>query len=141
MIVVLESEKKQLRTEAIQFEAQTEILKTQNERLLNAIAELTRAVGKAEIGGRNPNAPNPPAVMVNGKIEKIEKDLVQINLGIDHGLNKNHTLEVYRLAPEPKYLGMIRIVDASQHTSVGRLVGAARSELRVGDLVASRLTK
>ena len=43
---------------------------------------------------RNPNEPNPPAVMVNGKIEKVDADLVQISLGTDQGVNKNNTLDV-----------------------------------------------
>jgi hypothetical protein len=83
-----------------------------------------------------------PTAEVNGKIEKFDGDLVQINVGADAGLAKNHTLEVYRLTPEAKYLGMIRIVEVGAKSSVGRLVPAgntARPELRVGDLVASRL--
>ena len=84
-------------------------------------------------------------VQVNGKVEKVEGDLMQISLGTDHGVLKNNTLDVYRLSPEPKYLGMVRIVDANLHHSVARLVPVGnaqfRTPLRVGDLVTSKLTK
>ncbi len=87
---------------------------------------------------------NPPAVAVNGKIEKVVGDLVQINLGADHGLAKAHTLDVYRLQPEAKYLGMIRIVEASATTAIGRYTSPmgkpAGGMLKVGDNVTSKLT-
>ena len=58
-------------------------------------------------------------------------------------MTKNNTLEVYRLRPDARYLGMVRIVEATANQSVGRLVpvgNAARADLKVGDLVASHLT-
>ncbi len=91
------------------------------------------------------NDANPPNTMVKGKIEKVDpKDssLVQISVGTDHGVNKNNTMEVFRTSPTPKYLGMVRIVDASPHHAVGRLIvpaGLSRPQLREGDLVWSRL--
>lgn len=121
------------------------------EALLARIRELTAEIARLQAratadleGSRGANDPNPPSVLVNGKIEKVDKDIVQISLGIDHGVNKGHTLDVYRLKPEPKYLGMIRIVDANQHQSVGRLIPSGnlpfRTPMAVGDLVTSRLT-
>ena len=93
----------------------------------------------------NPNQPNPPAVNINGKIELVDGDLVQVTLGTDHGLAKNNTLDVYRVQPSPKYLGMIRIVDAKDHSSVGRLIpmgnAAFRPQLMKGDLVTSKITR
>jgi hypothetical protein len=65
------------------------------------------------------NEPNPPAEPSPAR-SKIDGDLVQINLGIDR--DENHTLEVYRLQPEAKYLGMIRIIDVKNQTAVGRIV-------------------
>ncbi len=106
-------------------------------------AKLAR-MEKAE-GQRDPNAPNPPQVKVDGKIEKIDGDLVLVSVGTDHGLSKGNTLDVYRTAPEPKYLGMIRIIDASHDKSVGRLIptgnAAFRAKLKEGDLVTSDLRR
>ncbi len=152
-IVRLEADVKKLRVEAVQFEALARTTKIQNENLLEQLREVTLALTREKAGVvsadvmviRNPNEPNPPAVQVNGKIEKVDIDLVQLTLGTDHGVNKNHTLDVYRLTPEPKYLGMVRIVDANHHQSVARLIpqgnAAFRTPLRAGDLVTSKLTK
>ena len=69
---------------------------------------------------KNPNAPNPPTAFIKGKIEKVDptdRTLVTISLGSDQGLQLRHTLEVYRLSPNPEYLGMIRIEDVRQHVA------------------------
>ncbi len=152
-IIRIEADLKKLRSEAVQFEALARARQIRAESLLEQVQELTLALNRERTGAidpnvmviRNPNDPNPPAAQVNGKVEKVEGDLMQISLGTDHGVLKNHTLDVYRLTPEPKYLGMIRIVDANIHQSVGRLVPVGnaqfRTPLRVGDLVTSKLTK
>jgi hypothetical protein len=65
-----------------------------------------------------------------------------ISVGSDAGLAKDHTLEVCRLKPAPKYLGMFRIIELSQHKAVGRLTRRASTPvavLEVGDNVASSL--
>jgi uncharacterized coiled-coil protein SlyX len=150
-ITKLEGTVKVLTLKALKAEGLASASQQQNENLVEQIRLLTVKIARLE-GGlnpdadviRNPNAPNPPAVLVNGKIEKVDGDLVQIPLGTDHGLNKNNTLDVYRTQPEAKYLGMIRIVDANHHKSVGRFVtvGAqARPQLKEGDLVTSKLSR
>jgi hypothetical protein len=143
LIVQLEADFKVIRVQAQNFEALARARQIQNEKLLEQIRELTTTRPPFK-GERDPNAPNPPAVNVTGKIEKLDpKDptLVQISLGTDHGVNKNHTLDVYRIKPEPKYLGMIRILEAYQQKSVAQVikVGAAAPMLREGDLVTSKL--
>jgi preprotein translocase subunit YajC len=152
-IVRIEADLKKLRSEAVQFEALARARQIRAEALLEQVQELTLALKRERAGVvnadvmviRNPNEPNPPPAQVNGKVEKVEGDLMQISLGTDHGVLKNHTLDVYRLTPEPKYLGMVRIVDANHHQSVARLVPVGnaqfRTPLRVGDLVTSKLTK
>ncbi len=145
-MIQLEADKKTLGIEAVTLEAQVKALQFRNEKLLEALRDEVARAAKGDkpiVEGRNPNEPNPPSVLVNGKIEKVANGIVQISLGLDHGVGKNHTLDVYRLKPEPKYLGMIRIVEANQHTSIGRLVplgNAVRPTLQVDDLVTSRLT-
>ena len=63
-----------------------------------------------------------------------------ISIGTDHGINVGNTLEVFRIKPEPKYLGTIRIVDAQAHQAVGRLTAAPRyGALAKGDIVASKI--
>lgn len=153
-IVRLEADVKTINLQARNFEAQAKIGQIRNENLLEQLQESTRKLARIEAGVnpdlapvRNPNEPNPPTVQVNGVIELVDgKDgLVQISLGTDHGVNKNHTLDVYRVRPEAKYLGMIRIVEAYHHKSVGRLVAsgnpALRPQLRTDDLVTSKITR
>ncbi|MBI2805742.1 MAG: hypothetical protein HYX68_12250 [Planctomycetes bacterium] len=153
LVVKLEADIKTYRIVAQNFEAKyrdgltrTENLLEQNQALSKRIALLESGVNPNTIVVRNPNDPNPPAVLVNGKVEKVDGgDLIQISLGTDQGVHKNHTLDVYRITPEPKYLGMVRIVDANFRTSVGRLVvsgnRAFRPQLKTGDLVTSKLTR
>jgi hypothetical protein len=108
------------------------------------------ALRDAGVGGDNhfakdPNAPNPPSNYVKGRIDKINSQdgtLVEISVGSDQGLKEGHTLQVYRLSPEPRWLGMIRIRDAREHASVGKLVPGVsgnRGGLQVGDIVASSI--
>ena len=149
--VVLEGEVKKYRQEALSQEnlARTlqvrldqleTLLRERNEKI--AEMETRGAPGQAAAGGAlMANAPNPPTAQVHGKVEKVDGRLVELSVGSDHGLVKNNTLEVYRTSPEPKYLGMVRIVDAFPHRSVGQLVpGTGRTPLREGDRVISRIT-
>jgi hypothetical protein len=145
-ILKLETRVKELRISEANFEARAKTAQIRNEALLEELVELVRERNRALPVVQAPNLkPNLPTLLLNGKIEKVEGDLVLVTLGTDHGLNKNHTLDVYRLKPEPKYLGTIRIVDANHHKSVGRLIpadkGVDRPALMEGDLVTSRLPK
>lgn len=149
-ILKLEADAKVSRLQNKPFEERARIL--QNEQLLEQCRKLIKAFGAQEIlPGVGPILipkdvkPNPPPVNMDGKVEKVDGMFVQVSLGKDHGLKKGHTLEVYRLQPEPKYLGSIRIVDVNFHTSFGRYIPpdnmAERPMLKVGDLVTSKLAK
>jgi hypothetical protein len=85
---------------------------------------------------------NPPPDDVEGVITEADAKtgLVTISIGTDSGINVGHTLEVYRLKPEPKYLGTIRILDAQAHKAVGRLTATPRyGALKEGDIVATKI--
>jgi hypothetical protein len=153
-VLDLQNDVKKYRTEAVANETLNNQLQDRNKELLDQLSkvgvELARVKAMSGSGGDGPriethNEANPPSGMVKGKIEKVDaKDntLVQISVGTDHGVNKNHTMEVFRTTPSPKYLGMVRIVDSSPHNSVGRLIvppGTSRPQLQEGDLVWSRL--
>jgi len=155
-ILALQDDVKKFRTEAVANEGLANQLQDRNRELLDQYqkvsAELARtkafASTSAGEGTRieaHYNDANPPSTMVKGKIEKVDatdNTLVTISVGTDQGVNKNNTMEVFRTAPAPKYLGMVRIVDATPHRSVGRLIvppGVSRPQLKEGDLVWSRL--
>jgi hypothetical protein len=154
-IVRFEADIKRFRSDAVQFEALAKTSKIRNENLVEQLREITLKLSKLEAGvggavaggdARDPNSANPPAIVVNGKIEKVDGgDLVVLSLGTDNGIAKGNTLDVYRKEPEPKYLGMVRIIDANHHNSVARLIPTGnaqfRAKLREGDLVTSKLLK
>lgn len=154
LIITLQADLKSMNNTARNYESIARARQIQNENLLEQLREMTQKLARIEAGVgpdvtavRNPNDPNPPAVTVDGRIEKVhdtDSSLVQVTLGTDHGVNKNHTLYVYRTRPEPTYLGMIRIVDAYHQKSVGRLVHTGtgpRPQLRPDDMVTSKITR
>ncbi len=90
------------------------------------------------------NAKNPPAEKIEGLIKAIDPSgLVKLTLGSDAGLQRGHTLEVFRLnAKDPKqnkYLGTIRVIEVSPNESVAQPLGKKLDAVKVGDKVASWL--
>ncbi len=85
---------------------------------------------------------NPPPEDVEGVIQDTDAKtgLVTISIGSDSGVNVGNTLEVFRIKPDPKYLGTIKIVDAQAHQAVGRLTTTPRyGPLEKGDIVATKI--
>lgn len=124
--------------------------------LHNQLTEKERLIAKLKAGPeltltslRDPSFQNPPPAYVKGSIRKIhekDKTLVEISLGSDAGLDKDHTLEVYRLSPSPTYLGRLRIVEVEPHSAVGRLMRTTgttgpQAALQMGDEVASKILR
>jgi hypothetical protein len=151
LIVKLEADVKTFRLTAQNFEAIARTRQIQNENLLEQLREATISLVKEKSGVNregvkvvNPKDANPPAVLVNGKVQKVEGNFMEISLGTDHGVNKDNTLDVYRLTPEPKWIGVARIVEADHHSSVARLIPAGNPAFRMtpkaGDLVTSKLS-
>jgi hypothetical protein len=110
-----------------------------------ALAEALRGPAMKTVTVRDAHYENPPPAYVKGKISKIDdrdRTLVQINIGSDVGIQKDNTLEVYRLRPAPEYLGRLRVVDVHHHLAIGQLLrsrGGPPPALREGDEVASTI--
>ncbi len=151
-IITLQDDVNKFRTKAIASEQTANAFRDRNDQLLKEVQDLGQKLAVALAGPgsgglptvKNANEPNPPSTFVKGKIQKVDAGgLVQISLGTDQGVRKDHTLEVFRTQPEPKYLGMVRIVDANFNSSVGRLIVPAgatvRPQLREGDNAWSKL--
>ena len=147
VIVKLQEEVTKLRQEVTATKAIAETLRDRNIELLKQIEKLTKLnAGGDRRNPKDPNAANPPEAPVKGRVLKVDaKDgsLVEISLGTDSGVTKSHTLELYRLQPQPKYLGRVRIIEASPTRSVGRVLvpGGAdnRPQIQEGDEVTSHL--
>src|SRR5262249_51527331 len=84
---------------------------------------------------------NPPLEELEGVVEAIDQQsgYLTVTLGSNHGLQKNQTLEVFRLTPEGKYLGTIRLLDVRADKAVGRPASRPMAPIGVGGGVASRI--
>jgi len=152
-IVRLEDEKEKLQTAAISAQSNQANAQERSNALLaqvraqqKELARLSNSAG-AMLPGKGASASRPPLTYVKGMVEKIypkDNSLVQLSVGSDQGLADGNTLFVYRLKPKAEYLGTLVIVDTHPHKAVARLLpseGTRRVELRVGDEVASKLSR
>jgi hypothetical protein len=137
----LEAEAQRIDRERAVARAQAVLeLVREKERIINQLLD-KQDPGKLQ-NPKDPKFNNPPEKYVKGTVKAVEKNLVQIDLGEDQGIRKDHTLEVYRLSPEPKYLGRLLVVDVTNKQSVCRLIvppGTPAPTLMPGDIVASKL--
>jgi len=98
----------------------------------------------AQLKARGISAPAttkvPPPENARGYITKIDGNLATISIGTDAGVNKDNVLQIYRLKPNPEYLGTITILNATPFEAVGRLTPAgARVKIQVNDEVAGKI--
>jgi chromosome segregation ATPase len=135
------------RDRAVQEEMRARSEHQRNVSLLAKLEDQTKQLQKNERAAQapllQPNVPaaNPPQADIAGIISRIDAQsgLVTIDIGSDAGLSKGNTLEVFRLNPEPKYLGSIEILAVRPNEAVAKQVGSYRSQLHVGDRVSSNI--
>ena len=147
MIVGLEKEKSDFRNRAVDARIAADQEKERNERLLEDNERLTREMQKLIAAAASPTPgkgvaqKKPPLEDLEGVVEAsdAQSGYVTITLGSNHGLQKDHTLEVFRLAPKGEYLGTIRIFDVRADKAVGKPISRPASPIQAGDRVASRL--
>lgn len=115
-------------------------LLAQNEKLMKELQKRQQNGGAAPAsvaGARK----NPPAEDVEGVVKATDprSEFVTITIGSDAGIQKGNTLEVYRLRPEPLYLGTIEILDVHANEAVGKPIMRMRGQIQVGDQVSSSI--
>jgi RNA polymerase sigma factor (sigma-70 family) len=71
---------------------------------------------------------------MEGVVEKVQDNLLQLSVGSDNGVQMGERFEIYRLKPNPLYVGTAEIVDVTAHRSVARLVRG--TGVREGDRAA-----
>jgi RNA polymerase sigma factor (sigma-70 family) len=112
------------------------------------VADFIQAVTR--LRDRLANAPPPPkpkverpaGESVEGVVREVSPEgLLKISSGSDAGVQPGQTLDVYRLKPEPKYLGKITVMSVTAHEAVakvqpGTFMGPIREQDRVGKVVA-----
>ena len=147
-----QAEMAKLTNEKIQLEAKANTLQDRLNQLQRDYLQLvkereaerergTAGIATPVAGGQDTIARYPPPEDIQGRVLEVTPDgLVELSVGSDHGLMRGHTLEVFRLHPKPQYLGVVKIVEVTQHRSVGQLVmPQARTLVKRGDLVANRI--
>lgn len=101
----------------------------------------TAGVAGTETASGRRDSRNPPPEDLEGRVVQIDSQssLMTIKPGSDAGLERGHTLEVFRLGPKPRYLGTVRIESVRPHEAVARPIKRMPYPVRVGDRVASRI--
>jgi hypothetical protein len=112
-------------------------------RELEAFVKKAKATGVVPASSAVLASDNPPPEDIEGFVKR-DADatgLVLISLGSDAGILKGHTLEVFRLSPQAKYLGRIKVIEVRPYESVGQIIGKPAGPILKDDRVASKLLK
>jgi len=84
---------------------------------------------------------SPPSV--EGEVARVKADnrSVEITIGSDDGLVPGHELFLYRVQPQPEFLGKIRVISVDPDQSVGRVIGTTINgkKIKEGDIVSSTI--
>jgi hypothetical protein len=143
--IELQKQMNDLRDRAVGAEIQQDAFKKMAGRLEEELQRTYRDMARmrANIGpGATSTArgKNPPPDNVEGLIRRTDSSgLVTITIGSDAGVARGHTMEVFRLGRNPKYIGTIRIVEVTHHQAVGQPASRLNGRIEVGDRVASRI--
>jgi hypothetical protein len=124
------------------FQAKAERLEARVRETEVELVKLKRTGGGAAAGGISlVNASNPPPQSVEGVVTETTNrgDLLRLSVGSDAGLEKGHTLDLYRLKPTPQYLGQVRLTDVRAAESVAVPVDKLKGPVQKGDIVASEV--
>jgi hypothetical protein len=140
----LEKERTELRNKAVTAEVDAKLLQERNKQLEERIRELEKEIERLRKGAASSvKGSHPPPENVEGLVKSVDEKsgLIGLSVGSDAGLEKGHTLEVYRLKPSPKYLGQVEVVDVTPTQAVAKPVGKPKEALQVGDSVSGGLPK
>jgi hypothetical protein len=136
-------DKNEMRDRAVAAEISVTSLKDINRRLEEQLQEMAKDVARLRTSGgagsRVTGPSNPPPDSVEGLVRRAEGNLVTISIGSDAGLQRGHTLEVFRLGQTPTYIGKVRIIEVTPTKAVGQAVGRMTVPMKVGDIVSSRI--
>jgi hypothetical protein len=149
-ITTLQQDNVDLRAEAVSARIDARSQKARAEDMEAKMQEMAKRIVKLEeqrgsgTGTTSPGsrvlAKNPPPENVEGIIMRTDpgSGLVVISIGSDSGLQRGHTLEVFRLNPN-KYLGTIQIMDVRPHEAVGKPTMKMLGPIQQGDRVAAKI--
>lgn len=134
--VAAQIEAKNLRDRFVQMEKQLREVTKQLDS-----AKVSTTVGGGKMGAKE----NRPAEHVEGTVKSVDgaSGLITISIGADQGLQRGHTLHLFRLdlrnSTNSKYLGVVKVLDVSNHESVVEAVKVLSDRVQVGDKAASEI--
>lgn len=123
--------------------ARNERLLQENERLTKDNRQMQQVASSTSLRSDAPKK-NPPADDIEGRVKATDPrtGYITVSVGSDAGLSKGNTLEVYRLKPDPAYLGTIKIMAVQPNEAVGSPVEPrGRGAIQVGDQVSSNIVR
>jgi len=136
------AEAKVQRDDKVQNEINWKTEQERNVALVDQVTKLSQEIERLKLGSTPGQALNPPQDNVEGTVRTVGADgYITLSIGSDAGLKAGNTLEVFRLQPEPKYLGMIRVINVAPHEAVARPMSGLRANaIQSGDKVAAHVT-
>ncbi len=126
-----------LKVQELEAEGVRRRLETQNRAAIN---ELSKATAVLRANGLSAESPltnvSPP---LDGEVVSVDNDkgYVTVSIGDDEGLQKNHTLEIFR---RDQYLAKVKVIKTYSDESVAKVMdGFRKGAIRVGDSVATKI--
>jgi hypothetical protein len=145
---VAESQNEKMRATMVDAQIAWKAEQDRNNRLLEELERLSKVAQKAEQSGSKIQtatglrAKSPPPNDVEGLVKRTDTDgYITITLGSDAEISRGNTLEVYRLRPQPVYVGTIEVVAVRPNEAVAKPLGRLRGTIQVGDQVSSNITR
>jgi hypothetical protein len=140
-----EKQKEDYRNAAVQAKIEAQAEQERNNGLNLELERLTKLLQRVPTAPTVAGAPpiERPPQDVEGVVKKVDASsgLVSISIGSDAGIAKGNTLEAYRLTPEPKYLGMLQVLEVRPDQAVCKPFTKSMGRLQAGDRVASNINR
>ncbi len=127
------------------LERELEVAKTNNKSLRDRVVTLSNVVQQ---NGLDPDPARYRAIDslppdVEGEVTRRDElgKRYEISIGSDDGLTVGHELVVYRLQPNPEFLGKVRVQTVAGDTAVVSLLGNTPQgkQIREGDIVSTKI--
>ena len=138
-----------LQNEAMSAQIEKRAVQDTNNRLEAQLQQMAKDMARIRASGGSAatartSGKNPPHEDVEGLVKNTDSSgLMTLTIGSDAGLTKGNTLELFRLNPsmpsQSRYLGTVRILEATATQAVAQPVGRLAAPPQPGDRVASRI--
>ena len=131
-----------------EHEALKKELEALNERLISEYEKLLKERQPSDLPGEQLWDPPPreelkipkPPRDIRGVITGVADNLATVSVGSDQGVKVDQIFQVYRLEPEPQYLGILKITNLETHRAAGRFTPAtSNTKMKKGDTVTTKI--